>query len=230
MNIIRDLYDALFNCYGFQGWWPVSACSAAPDGYHPGDYGYPHDEKERFEICVGAVLTQSTAWRNVRSALSNLAVRGWLGPEKLVSVPAEDVAGAIRPALYFNQKTKKLLGFARFFTALKGRTPEREELLNLWGIGPETADSILLYAYGVPEFVVDAYTVRILNALGLTGEKAGYDDIRALFTGSLDREVPLYQEYHALLVAHGKEHYSRKPYGSADEIVSRLRTEQSHTV
>lgn len=205
MNRMQHLYAYLLKEYGAQGWWPLLST-----GYHKNDYSYPKTAEQRFEICVGAILTQNTAWNNVRTALRNLKAINALSAKRMADMGESALKKAIRPAGYYNQKARKLKGFARFFVDLKGRTPTREELLAVWGIGPETADSILLYAYNKPSFVVDAYTKRIMRNLGLIDSKAGYDDVKALFENALKLDAALFQEYHALLVEHAKRFYSKK--------------------
>lgn len=213
---IFKLYRELLALYGPRGWWPVSSCTATEGGYHPGEYDWPKSHADRWEIAFGAVLTQSTAWGNVRMALAGLAARGWLTPEAVLAAPVDQLAEVIRPSLYFNQKAKKLRYLVEYLIALDGSAPTREGLLALWGIGPETADSILLYGWNRPEFVVDAYTRRFAEHLGLIAPGTGYDELKALFTENLPVDVALYQEYHALLVEHGKRFYSRRPYGAGD--------------
>lgn len=218
MNRMQHIYACLLKEYGPQGWWPLLDLGSVRyrpgdksyGGYHPGDYTYPKTAEQRFEICVGAILTQNTAWNNVKTALANLKAINALSAKRMAGIGESALKKAIRPAGYYNQKARKLKGFARFFMALKGRTPTREELLAVWGIGPETADSILLYAYNKPSFVIDAYTRRIMRDLGLIDSKASYDDIKALFEQSLKPDVALFQEYHALLVEHAKRFYKRK--------------------
>ena len=205
MSTINEIYSMLLKRYGPQGWWPLLV-----NGYHKGDYSYPKNSRQRFEICVGAILTQNTAWNNVKTALAHLKAVNALSAKGMADLNERALKEAIRPAGYFNQKAKKLKGFVRFFMALKGRTPTRKELLAVWGIGPETADSILLYAYNVPSFVIDAYTRRILRNLGLMDGKASYDEIKELFEEALEPDVALFQEYHALLVEHAKRFYSKK--------------------
>lgn len=190
MDLIK-LYNELLELHGPQGWWPLNS------EYHPGDYSYPKNGRQRFEICAGAILTQNTAWRNVEKALDNLRRLDALNPEAVLKMGIDDLAQAARPAGYFNQKARKLKEFAEFFRKLKG-VPTREQLLEIWGIGPETADSILLYAYNLPSFVVDAYTKRVI------GVDKSYDEIKEMFENSLERDYRLYQEFHALIVAHAK--------------------------
>lgn len=215
-NPAGRIYAELLRCYGPQGWWPLLDCEGgAPDktgsraGYHPGRYDLPETPAQAFEICVGAILTQNTAWTNVEAALRRLRDAGGLDPEGLLALEENRLREAIRPAGFFNQKARKLREFARFFRDLEGRVPAREELLALWGIGRETADSMLLYAFGVPVFVVDAYTRRIAGSLGLIDPGADYDAIRAFFEEHLPLDAAVFQEYHALLVEHAKRHYRK---------------------
>jgi endonuclease-3 related protein len=179
-------------------------------GYHPGEYSYPKTDKQRFEICVGAILTQNTAWSNVAKALINLKKLNAIDARKIKSMSVEKLKAVIKPAGYFNQKAKKLKFFTDFYLGLKGNTPTREQLLSVWGVGKETADSILLYAYKVPSFVVDAYTRRIVINLRLVNQKAGYEEIQELFEKNLRKDYKIFQEYHALLVEHAKRHYGKK--------------------
>ncbi len=186
-------YDVLFGALGPQRWWPG---------------------RTRFEMIVGAILTQSTAWSNVERAIANLRRARLLNPAALGRVSQARLERLVRPAGYFRQKARKLKEFAHFLRKnFSGsldrmfRIPAeelREKLLAVHGIGPETADSILLYAGNRPVFVVDAYTKRILARHGLIGEKAGYEEIRALFERNLPRDARHWNEYHALLVAVGK--------------------------
>jgi endonuclease-3 related protein len=200
-----NLYSTLHKEYGSQGWWPLSSIKTN-NGYHPNNYKYPVTAEQRFEICVGAILTQNTSWKNVEKAIANLKEINALSMLYFLDTPEKKIKKAIRPAGYFNQKYKKLVAFTKFFLSIKKRTPTREELLEIWGIGPETADSILLYAYKEPIFVVDAYTKKLLlkNKIIPQAEKASYEDIQKLFMDNLERDYKLYQEYHALIVANGK--------------------------
>ncbi len=218
MNRMKRIYACLLKEYGPQGWWPLLDLGSVRyrlgdknyGGYHPGEYSYPKTDAQRFEICIGAVLTQNTAWNNVKAALANLKAISALSAKGMAEINEGALKKAIRPAGYYNQKARKLRLFSEFYIKLKGRTPTREELLAVWGIGPETADSILLYAYNKPSFVVDAYTRRIMRNLGLIDRKAGYDDVKALFENALKPDAALFQEYHALLVEHAKRFYRKK--------------------
>jgi endonuclease-3 related protein len=192
-QLLHLFYDKLRADLGPQNWWPA---------------------RTPFEVIVGAILTQNTAWVNVERAIANLRRERLLTPAALQRVPLAKLARLVRPSGYFRQKAKKLKAFVRFLRERFGgslvrmfRTPTaelREMLLAVHGIGPETADSILLYAGQHPVFVVDAYTKRVLARHGLVGEKAGYEEVRALFERKLPRDAQLYNEYHALLVQVGK--------------------------
>jgi len=219
------LYRRLLRTYGPQGWWPLLALhgrgtnptkTGSIRGYHPGDYSYPKTERQRFEVCAGAILTQNTAWPNVERALVRLERSRLIDPKKIMRVEEARLRRLIRPAGYFNQKARKLKAFARFYLSLKGKVPSREQLLGVWGVGPETADSILLYAYGEPEFVADAYTKMVLSGMWLVAADASYEEVKRFCVARLPRDVQVYQELHALLVEHAKrlkEHKrsSRRP-------------------
>lgn len=194
------IYRLLRDLRGPQGWWP---------GETP------------FEMAVGAVLTQNTAWVNVERAIANLRAAGALEPHALLALPPERLALLLRPAGYFNVKARRLRALVEFLVretggevaALAAREPAelRLRLLEVPGVGRETADSILLYALGRPVFVVDAYTRRIFGRLGLLDGGADYDRIRGLFERALPREEALFNDYHAQLVAHGKETCRPRP-------------------
>ena len=195
------IYDILLEAYGPRGWWP---------GDGP------------FEVTIGAILTQNTAWANVEKALGNLKAKKYLSPKALADLPEKKLATLIRPSGYYNQKAKKIKNFLDFFfskysgsikmMARNNLWDMREELLAVKGIGDETADSILLYALEKPIFVVDAYTIRIFCRLGYLGERATYRDAQKLFMDSLPPDVELYNEYHALIVALGHRVCKPKPW------------------
>lgn len=213
---IYRLYEQLFDCYGPQGWWPLVEESKDDAGntcwqnkYHEGEYDYPKNDAQRFQICLGAILTQNTAWDNAAKALVNLAKHGILEcPDKILSTPDDELKQYTRPSGYYNIKARKLKAFCRFYRTLDDETPDRKQLLDTWGIGPETADSILLYAYNMPEMVVDAYTRRILHHCGLVSADIAYEQLKQLCRQSVPRDVSVYQEFHALIVAHGKRYKS----------------------
>jgi endonuclease-3 related protein len=197
---LLELYHRLWDRFGPQGWWP---------GETP------------FEVALGAILTQNTNWQNVSRVMEALKAEGDLDPAVLARMPAAELANRFRPAGYYNLKARRVKNFldvlaARFDNsmgkmALEELEPLRAELLSIHGIGPETADSILLYALHKPTFVVDAYTFRILSRHDLVAEPCSYEELRQLFMERLPVEVPLYQEFHALLVRLGKEFCRPKP-------------------
>jgi len=197
MNKLKQLYKKLLKEYGHQGWWPLLNKNTKLCEYHKGS---PQNDTERFEIIVGAILTQNTSWKNVEKALCNLKKENILGKKKILNVKEKKLAQIIRPAGYFNLKAKKLKKAASFFT--KNKNPTRKQLLEVWGIGPETADSILLYAFNKPFFVVDAYTHRVMERLGYS--KNSYDSLQKLFHNNVPKNVAVYNEFHALIVEHGK--------------------------
>ena len=195
---LREYHETLQQSLGPQHWWP---------GDTP------------FEIMVGAILTQNTAWTNVEKAVANLKAAGTLSAKAVDATDARTLARMIRPAGYFNVKAKRLKSFVRWFLDRYGGDVKRmkasplsslrEELLAVKGIGPETADSILLYALDLPSFVVDAYTYRVLRRHGLVLEGATYDEMKEMLEGAFDEtgaaRVRVFNEFHALLVAVGKD-------------------------
>ena len=224
MKKIFILYDILYEMYGPQGWWPL----LKHGGYHIKDYTLPKSDDEIFEVCLGAILTQNTTFTSVVKSLKNLEELGALSVDGIKKLPIDVLKNAIRPSGYFNQKSRYILEFVDFFESLKG-VPARESLLRVVGIGEETADSILLYAYKQEQFVVDAYTKRIFFYLGIIDEKASYKDVKSLveetFTKYVESKSELYvvyQEFHALLVAHAKKYYSKKPHGVGCPLVEKL--------
>ncbi len=205
MEKIKKIFEILLSSYGCQKWWPTTL----EGGIHPSYHGKKHSEKQKFEIAVGAILTQNTAWKNVEKAIEGLNKKGMLEIEKLKKAKTENLAEIIRPSGYFNQKAERLKIIADFFS--KNKNPSRNELLGVKGIGPETADSILLYALEKPFFVVDAYTKRIFSRIGLCRQDAGYDEVQAMFHSALPKNVKIYNEYHALIVELAKMHCRKKP-------------------
>ena len=194
MNKVYEIYEILLDHFGPQRWWP---------GETP------------FEIMVGAVLTQNTNWTNVSKAIDNLKREKLLSFAKLYGLPVEILAEKIRPAGYFNLKAARLKNLLNFIAQeYNGSLEEmfagdmftlREEIVSVKGIGPETADSILLYAGNKPVFVVDAYTHRIFARHDIVAEEDGYHEIQEYFALSLPEDVKLFNEYHALIVRTGKE-------------------------
>ncbi|MBN2185813.1 MAG: hypothetical protein JW746_10865 [Candidatus Krumholzibacteriota bacterium] len=197
-SVIKEIYSLLLAEYGCQGWWPVTP----PGGTVPEYSGGPVSERQRFEVCCGAVLTQNTSWKNASSAITNMIREGLLDPENIISVDLRRLARIIRPSGYYNVKAVKLQRIARFL-AEKGDLT-RKSILEVNGIGPETADSILLYAFGQLYFVIDSYTRRIFSRAGVIKGNEGYDSIRKLFEESIPRDITVYREYHSLIVEHAK--------------------------
>ena len=200
MNTVLQIFNLLLKAYGPQGWWPIKG------KYSKDNFSRKLERDEVFEICVGAILTQNTAWKNVERALNNLYP---LSPEKIKKLTLEELGNAVQPAGYFNQKAIYLKIFADYFLELKN-APSRDELLSVKGIGNETADSILLYAFRRPEFVVDAYTKRLFARLGLI-ENLSYLETKRFFESNLKHDASLFQEFHALIVEHAKRHCRSKP-------------------
>ncbi len=197
-NKLRAIFEGLYHAYGPQHWWP---------GETP------------FEVMVGAILTQNTAWSNVEKAIACLKALDRLYPEAIVALPEEDLARLLRPAGYFNIKARRLKGFCGWYLDRGGyESLSREKtgdlragLLAIKGIGPETADDILLYAFKRPVFVIDAYTGRLFARLGYIRGDEGYEALRSLFEAALGADVPLYNEFHALIVRHAKEVCKSRP-------------------
>lgn len=192
---LQAIYQAMFDAYGPQHWWPAETPT---------------------EVIIGAILTQNTAWKNVERAIANLKQADALDWHKLHALSMEELAELIRPAGTYKVKARRLKAFIEWLWANHdGRLDSmfaasmptlREELLSISGIGPETADAILLYAAEKPSFVVDAYTARILYRHRLIDETADYHEIKELFESNLPEDIPLFNEYHALLVEVGKRH------------------------
>ncbi len=197
---LREMYEAMRNAHGPQGWWPAEASGG------PG---------RALEICLGAILTQNTSWKNVTRALANLRDADVMSLGALAAMDPEALAELIRPAGYFRVKTKRVKNFVSAvyeawgedicgFLDRSGDTL-REELLAVNGIGRETADSMILYAAERSVFVVDTYTCRILARHRLIGPEDDYESVRMLFEDALEPEVELYNDYHAQLVRIGKD-------------------------
>ena len=227
---LNDIFQKLLDTYSYQGWWPITdydgsnpTKTGSTQGYHPSDYSFPRNSLERFEIIVGAVLTQNTSWPQVEKSIINLKESINLTPSEILNFDENDFKMAIKPSGYFNQKYNYLRNVSEFYISLDGQTPKRKDLLSVKGVGPETCDSILLYAYGEKEFVVDAYTRRIFSHLGFINEKDSYNKIKKLFEDNFDGGVNEYQEYHALIVEHAKNHYYKKPYGINDIVLNNFK-------
>ena len=228
--VLNEIFTKLLDSYSYQGWWPITdyegenpTKTGSTRGYHPKDYSFPRNSLQKFEIIVGAVLTQNTSWPQVEKSIINLKEVINLTPFEILNMDENKFKSAIKPSGYYNQKYNYLRNISEFYISLQGSTPLRKDLLSVKGIGPETADSILLYAYGEKEFVVDAYTRRIFSHLGLINKKDSYNKIKKLFEDNFEGEVNDYQEYHALIVEHAKNYYFKKPYGANDNILNNFK-------
>lgn len=194
----HQVYIKLLKQYGCQHWWPADT---------------------PFEVMVGAILTQNTAWANVERAIANLKSHSCLDPQQILATPLPTLAEWLKPSGYFNIKAQRLCNFCRWYVAagefsrlsLLDTKTLRKALLAINGIGPETADDILLYAFARPVFVIDAYTRRIFTRLQLTKDSAGYETLRAEFENNLKTDAAVFNEYHALIVRHAKESCKKRP-------------------
>jgi|SRR5579863_397882 len=197
---LHEAYERMASRFGPQNWWPAES---------------------PFEVIVGAILTQNTSWKNVEKAIENLRKRGALSARTLSALPIDELAILIRSSGFFNVKARRLRAFLRFFFEAYGGDLEtmfsqppdllRSKLLRVEGIGPETADSILLYAGGHPFFVVDRYTQRILSRHGWVREGISYEDLQRLLMSSVPADPRIYNEYHALIVRVGKDFCRKAP-------------------
>jgi len=193
LNQIEEIFKILFDRYGPQYWWPAET---------------------PFEVIVGAILTQATSWNNVEKAINNLKKHNLLDPYSIYNISEKDLSNLIKPCGFYKIKAKRLKSFIEFFiNKFEGNISKmnvyptsylRKELLNINGIGMETADSILLYALNRPVFVIDNYTKRLFHCLGLYDYKLPYEKWQQIFHNSLFPIYQLYQEYHALIIEHGK--------------------------
>ncbi len=190
---MKQIYHILSKHYGEQIWWPIS------NSFTP----------KHFEVCIGAILTQNTNWKNVEKALENLKKEGLTTPQRIKNCDSKKLENVIKPSGFYKQKAERLKVFSAFFLNEKKIT--REKLLSLKGIGPETADSILLYALNKKYFPVDAYTRRIFSRLGILNGKEKYEEIRNLFEKSLPKSVRVYKNFHAFIVEHAKRFCKKVP-------------------
>lgn len=197
-NAFQQVYRKLQNYYGHQHWWPAD---------------------DEFEVITGAILTQNTSWSNVEKAIANLKQQGLCSAAAMLEVDTDVLAQLIRSSGYFNQKALRLKTIATWFVqqgSVSGitrlnQTELRQQLLNLKGVGDETADDICLYAFNHPLFVIDSYTRRIFSRLALLKAEHGYHALQQLFHTHLAADTMVYQQYHALIVAHAKQHCRKQP-------------------
>ena len=195
---VRELYERLLSFYGPQDWWPAET---------------------PFEVVVGAILTQNTAWRNVEKAIDNLKREGILDPESILKTPEDVLKELIRPAGFYNQKAARLKRVCKLIVDYGGLEELfslpldelRSVLLSVKGIGPETADAIILYAANKPTFVVDRYTHRVFTRLGIWKGDYDYEGIKKLVETEIPPDVYTYQEFHALIDEHAKRICRKNP-------------------
>jgi len=195
---LLDVYQGMLAAYGPQQWWPADSA---------------------FEVAVGAVLTQNTNWSNVERAIANLRQADVLTLPAIRRLPKDQLAQLLRPAGYYNLKTERLLQLCDYLASCQGLDElrglpldeARSGLLSVWGVGPETADDILLYALDRPVFVIDAYTRRLLVRMGLATGRESYEALRRGFERVLSPDVALFKQYHALLVEHAKSVCRKSP-------------------
>jgi endonuclease-3 related protein len=201
LSNVEKLYRTLYSYFGPQHWWPAET---------------------KYEVVVGAVLTQNTAWKNVEKAINNLKNANALEPAKILNMPHDRLVQLIKPAGFYNQKAIRLKAATKAFLEVNENwelEEMREHFLSVKGIGKETADSIVLYAFDKPIFVIDAYTRRLVKRF-FSIEFKDYEDYRAFFESQLPKDTNIYQEYHALIVAWGKR-FSKK-HMHEDEILERF--------
>jgi len=189
---LMTIYQRLLGAYGSQNWWPADSI---------------------FEVMVGAVLTQNTAWANVEKAITNLKSSACLSLDRVLASSDDDLAQLIRPSGYFNIKARRLKNLCKWMAEndVESKLADidtvtlRSSMLNVDGVGPETADDIMLYAFERPVFVIDAYTRRLFVKLGLIEGSEPYEQLRQIFEGELEPDVSLFNQYHALIVRHARE-------------------------
>ena len=214
MSLI-EIYNLLYAHFGQQNWWPVTEQGELHSKYSGG----PKNERQQLEVIFGSILTQNTSWKNVEKAIFQLNKKELVDIKKIIKIDTKKLAEAIKSSGYHNQKAKKLKNFCNFLlNKHKGDLKDlfendverlRQELLSVNGIGPETTDSIILYAAKKPMFVVDAYTRRIFGRVGF--KEKTYDEFQGLFMKSMPNNEKLFNEYHALIVELGKNICKKSP-------------------
>jgi endonuclease-3 related protein len=210
---LKQVFDRLSEHHGPLNWWP-------------GESG--------FEVMVGAILTQNTAWSNVEQAITHLKQANALAPERILALSPEDLGALIRPSGYFNVKARRLQSFCQWYLDQGGQEilsgwdtrVLRARLLSVNGVGPETADDILLYAFERPVFVVDAYTRRLFSRLGMVQGDEPYESLRASVEALIGEDVPMLNELHAVIVIHGKEVCRPRPRCNACVLLEECPTGQ----
>ena len=214
--MIKQIYGNLYSFFGPQHWWPVTLDKDIAPKYHK---NIKLNEKQKLEICFGAILAQNTSWKNAEKAIIQLNKNQLIDVKKIIKINNKELAEIIKSSGYHNQKANKLKNFCLFLLKNYNGSIEklfrssieklRNELLSINGIGPETADSIMLYAAEKPIFVVDAYTKRIMSRVGYTEDT--YEKLQKLFMENLELNEKLFNEYHALFVEFGKNYCKKNP-------------------
>jgi len=215
MDRFQKIYSVLYDSYGPQGWWPLTPAGETKTKHHSGK---PKHELHRFEVIIGALLTQNTAWKNVEKALEELHKKKLVSYDRILKTRHPKLALLIRSAGYYNQKAERLAIISEFVKQnriselmKKDAASLRQLFLGVKGVGPETADSIVLYAFEKPSFVIDTYTKRIFSRVGLCRKDVDYHTLQKLFVENIKKDVEIYQEYHALIVELAKQHCRTKP-------------------
>ena len=224
---IMQIYHALMEKYGPQGWWPLLSHHGKGDnptlrgvstGYHKNDFSIPNSESDIFEVMIGAILTQNTSWVRAEAAIIELNNQHLLSIDSLDQITTEELAQIIKTSGYYNQKAikiKNLIAFLKQHPISELQRMEikelRENLLSIKGVGNETADSIILYALQKQIFVIDAYTKRLISRLGICDFKIEYEDLQKIFHHAIDPSVQVFNEFHALIVQHCVHICLKKP-------------------
>ncbi len=199
---MNNIYNKLLQQFGKQYWWPIIDLPSNQSIYH---LNAPRNEEDRLEICIGAILTQNTSWNNVEKSIKILKENNLFNIKNITKIPESELALLIKSSGYYNQKAKKIKELIKFLSSEK--EINRNNLLEIWGIGKETADSILCYAFDKPFFVVDAYTKRIFSRLGF--KENTYDELQSLVSKNIDSKN--FNEFHALIVKLAKECCKKLP-------------------
>ncbi|MBX7076371.1 MAG: endonuclease III domain-containing protein [Methanobacteriaceae archaeon] len=230
---LNSVYTSLLEEYNYQGWWPFlnyngvnPTKTGSIQGYHPGNYDFPQNETQKIEIIMGCVLAQNVAWPNVVLALKNLNRKINFSIDSILNLAYSDekyFKELIKPAGYYNQKYNYLINVLEFYKSLDNQIPSRKEILSVKGIGNETADSILLFAYKQKEFIIDTYLKRIFIHLNFINENDDYMKIKNYFEINFKGSVNDYQEFHSLIDEHAKNYYIKKPYGLNDKILEQYK-------
>ena len=230
---LNSVYTSLLEEYNYQGWWPFlnyngvnPTKTGSIQGYHPGNYDFPQNETQKIEIIMGCVLAQNVAWPNVVLALKNLNIKINFSIDSILNLAYSDekyFKELIKPAGYYNQKYNYLINVLEFYKSLDNQIPSRKEILSVKGIGNETADSILLFAYKQKEFIIDTYLKRIFIHLNFINENDDYMKIKNYFEINFKGSVNDYQEFHSLIDEHAKNYYIKKPYGLNDKILEQYK-------